>query len=90
MTMTEEQAREKWCPYARSYSFEEFQFNTAMASTNREPDGAPNKACRCIASDCMAWRWKVGPPTKLEKAEYDETNIVSEQRGFCGPAGAPQ
>ena len=40
--MTEDEAREKWCPY--SYT-----------SANRDKD---EYFTRCIASDCMMWRWK--------------------------------
>lgn len=66
MTMTEEQAKTKWCPYARTLEFEEFNTGPAVgASVNRAVGWAALAAQevadikprhRCIASECMAWR----------------------------------
>lgn len=55
--LTEAAAREKWCPWARTYSFEEFRLGPAMASTNRTEDGGIDGICLCIASECMMWQW---------------------------------
>jgi hypothetical protein len=58
MMLTEEQAKEKWCPFAR--------FN--IVSRNMPSPGPMNRAgddrgedmnprqARCIGSQCMAWR----------------------------------
>ena len=55
MTLTEEEAREKWCPFAREYDIE--RGIAGLAGVNRPTEiGA-----RCIASQCMAWRWTVRP-----------------------------
>jgi hypothetical protein len=74
--MTEEEARTKWCPFARVCT------DTHAGSFNRytqgEAEGGPSN---CIASACMAWRTYV-----TERAD-DGTPTARE--GYCGLAGAP-
>ena len=80
--MTEDEARQKWCPSVReiaAMSNYELPSNTVMynpstqVAGNRLPDGNMSK---CIASDCMAWRWEDGP-------------MDDELHGYCGLAGKP-
>lgn len=40
---TEEEARTKWCPFDRTYLVAQIEIDAGE--------------CRCIASECMAWRW---------------------------------
>ncbi len=55
--MTEEEAKKKWCPLARTAFLEDSDSRgIAMAAINRDYFGRPNSACRCIASECMAWQ----------------------------------
>jgi hypothetical protein len=57
--VTEDEARGKWCPFARRASTRSDYDSVvrAMASINRiGEDGRPDPECRCVASDCMAWR----------------------------------
>lgn len=71
---TEEQAKEKWCPFARcAMKGEEDKWY--VNGINRWPLAAADHQTgpKCIASECMAWRWK---------------NTLHE-RGHCGLAGAP-
>jgi hypothetical protein len=71
MTMTEEQAKTKWCPYARTLAYDTFknpatnEWEPATASINREAGHYDKRGMetvqvsgrhRCIASECMAWR----------------------------------
>ena len=49
MLLTEEQAREKWCPMVHG------AVDDAVAAINRQnKDNEP--LGNCIASDCMMWR----------------------------------
>ena len=50
--MTESEAREKWCPFSRATRKSEGVWLVANRADTLNP-----KACRCITSDCMAWRW---------------------------------
>lgn len=74
--MTEPEARTKWCPFARAFSpvMDEHAETVAAASVNRQESGA-DPWCRCLASDCMAWRWDERHQTELN--------------GYCGLAGKP-
>jgi hypothetical protein len=40
------------------------------------PEALNPVPCRCIASECMAWRW-----------EPDNPKPIEQHRGFCGLAG---
>lgn len=74
--MTEDQAKQKWCPFVR-------QAEHGGGSWNRAswPDGDILNldhskglyACNCIASLCMAWRFQ----------------YISKDSGYCGLAGEP-
>lgn len=67
--MTEGEARAKWCPFARTAR------DDKPVSVDRDRDGAVvNRKHTCIASACMAWRWR---------AELDTT-----AGGYCGLAGS--
>lgn len=58
--MIETEARTKWCPMVRYVPARKFSFGRIKAAVNRwldDDDAQPNpEPCRCIASDCMAWR----------------------------------
>jgi hypothetical protein len=51
--MTEDEAKEKWCPFVRYKSVRGEGINRWV---EEEPQLNPD-AARCIGSRCMAWRW---------------------------------
>jgi len=68
--MTESEARKKWCPFAVPFGTE---------GGTRAKDGSFTEPTRCLASECMAWRWGI---------EGYEGECVGA--GFCGMASAPR
>lgn len=74
--MTEDEARKKWCPFARLIATgaegQDVALPDASAGFNRPTLGPPDDLANaaCMASSCMAWRWD------------------SRSRGHCGLAGA--
>ena len=93
--MTEDEAREKWCPHVRYRSdrFPEGGINrwTAQGDTQDMPS-----MCYCIASKCMAWRWAVSPAdVKAAERQVVRDSLAIEAldrgpTGYCGLAGPSQ
>jgi hypothetical protein len=56
--MTEAEARKKWCPFALAALEIEAPGPTVptILAVNRHRNGMARQSCRCLASDCMAWR----------------------------------
>lgn len=50
--MTEDEAKTKWCPFARV----EGPYAYGNPAINRTAKNQPAKNTRCIGSACMAWR----------------------------------
>jgi hypothetical protein len=78
--MTEDEAKKKWCPCARTVE----KWNDGTSSPrNRVAIGESTTevhnlvGTKCIASACMAWRWSMSANSP-------------ELGGGCGLAGAPQ
>ena len=73
--MTENEAKTKWCPQtqvAASATSGDRSITEHKYISNR----TPYEHSRCVASECMAWRWKLphrDPPPE----------------GYCGLAGTP-
>jgi hypothetical protein len=62
MITTAEEAKTKWCPFARVRAVE-------SAAVNRT-DLAPTDWPHCIADDCMAWRWWNQPANETKHKGY--------------------
>ena len=45
---------------------------------------------KCLASDCMAWRWAEYTPRGYGNEGSELTDRPEERRGFCGLAGLPK
>lgn len=96
MTMTEEEARKKWCPFAHVTH----RGMKNVASWNRFEDVPPKNTVgvSCIASECMAWRFK---PRKYRHHSFQSDDYVNtrpenahgvkgkplKRKGYCGLAG---
>jgi hypothetical protein len=81
--VTEEEAKTKWCPFARKWC------------PFAQP-GSVDRGATCLASACMAWREAgqqkfrdatTGRLTDLDTAGNGTWITVG---GFCGLAGVPQ
>jgi hypothetical protein len=60
--VTEQDAKTKWCPFARVPLSDAHDFGaTAMAAVNRSDFSDTPEYPRCIGSACMAWRWADSP-----------------------------
>ena len=94
--MTEEEAKTKWCPFARvivgqadgSHIATQPPYNRFQRADDRT---AVPPASYCIGSACMAWRWiKPIPRFKEGTMEVDpETLNLPPTHGYCGLAGKP-
>lgn len=95
--MTEEEAKTKWCPFARVGGE-----TSGLGSLNRDGAKGPIEQARCIASACMAWRKEAAPSgierIRAHRAEHNSTLAVAVAAvkaedvivgGFCGLAGRP-
>lgn len=84
--MTEEEAKDKWCPMVRKETTDE-----PACAINMTYDG---KLFNCIASDCMMWKqddsyWvKDGDRVKAEDMHLyrtpEEGGFVTVIEGHCG------
>lgn len=87
--LTEEQAKQKWCPFSRAA----LTWREGRAFSDASPQaivavpvnrgGDISDLCCCIASECMAWRW-ADPEERLAS---DERRAADSRRGCCGLAG---
>ena len=80
MLMTEEEAREKWCPMARTFhvSKEGPQLGPFNRFLIEERPMRLHKEVKCIASDCMMWRQVDGNPMN--------PSTMGKTFGYCGLA----
>ena len=91
--MTEEQAKLRWCPFARvSIGLDpEFTVHNRVADAitgkdSRDEEHGINhpEAYNCIASACMAWRWSTSPRSAAEVNARGNAGAVAS--GYCGLA----
>ena len=78
--MTEEEAKSKWCPFARVKLYTV----SAEPAANRKPNGELPRQTLCVASTCMAWRWT----PNVDMRAYTGT-AAKARPGYCGLAGVP-
>jgi hypothetical protein len=96
--MTEEEAKTKWCPFARYVETDSETGETASPAYNRDSIVIESPACLCIGSACMAWRWAAIPNPDYKPGNYQvwpaqqpvgDPWIQSDTLGGCGLAGKP-
>jgi len=81
--MTEEEARQKWCPMVRMAA----QIHGSMGTLNQfsEPGSNEVKISKCLGSACMMWRW-----IPLRKAtKFGLIRGGDSEHGYCGLGGKP-
>jgi hypothetical protein len=103
--VTEDEAKTKWCPFARC---ESGAFGSGATAINRsahmvytDEGGLPNESL-CLGSACMAWRdaqrafrWTAkdepapGPDWTKTSETPFHTQWEGPREGFCGLAGQP-
>lgn len=57
MTLTEDEAKTKWCPMARVPILDCSRAIPVTVAANRDHYGDPTASGCCIASGCMLWTW---------------------------------
>lgn len=96
---TEEEAKTKWCPFAR-YATSDEDGNAAnrwkQSVAAEQPHALNPVPCRCIGSACMAWRWVAGATTgksvTLDNGAFGYQTTVTPDKyfGYCGLASRPK
>lgn len=82
--MTQEEAKQRWCPWAASRHIQASTLKPPQASTYMGPANAQLSTV-CLADHCMAWRWEREP---YANAQPGETGSAAGS-GYCGNAGRP-
>lgn len=67
--MTEEEAKTKWCPFARP---------NGGNGANRLGTRASDKDPRCIGSECVAWRWNSNGSTLFVGRPHQHGDVTEE------------
>lgn len=92
MYLTEEEAKQKWCPETRGLVASTKGNMYSTTAVNVGEGGRPP----CIASDCMMWRETLSPEYKFKAEQaYQRYGTMLEPkgkdvRGYCGLAGRPE
>jgi hypothetical protein len=87
--MTEDEAREKWCPHTQ-VSIATSESTDAHSDNRRSEYGSSiefESNPVCLGSKCMAWRW--ARELKVFGADPGLSAEVITDKGFCGLAGQP-
>lgn len=90
MILSEEQARQRWCPHARVIGIAKDGGNLGRIVTGYNRDHPDGNIPACIASHCMAWRWY--EPKTLRDIDLVTSDVVASapRTGYCGLSGIPQ
>lgn len=80
---TEKEAKNKICP---TFAMTSLLSTSYLPNITSAVENAAKIMSRCIASDCMMWRWDT---IKCEKgcSCRDKQDCIKESKGRCGLAG---
>jgi hypothetical protein len=90
MLLTEEEAKTKWCPFARPVVAETLKALIVPQGRTLEykTDGMLTTVDQsCIASACMAWRWATDGEAWAAANPHPRQ---PDPLGYCGIAGKPE
>lgn len=101
--MTEEQAKTKWCPFAREITLDAdpspAPLKPDMGPFNiinhqygpKDSDAEQVYRSKCIGSACMAWREEKSFIEKKRATVFEKPSGHYERtnQGYCGLAGKP-
>lgn len=105
MIVTENLARNMWCPFVRLVLVDTDDGRATPgtpAGFNRPFRGDDFAQAACRASDCMAWRaastamlrhrktGELKSPEPYNTIDWERIERPDPERGYCGLAGAPQ
>lgn len=79
--MTEDQAKEKWCPFVRTQFY-------ARDTRDNPAVNRPDSYLQCIGSSCMAWR-ETATYRDIPGMGDDQEPIMIPTGGYCGLAWKP-
>ena len=75
--MTEDEARQKWCPYTRYSNMDRLEMGDMGWDKEKS---IIHPAYRCMASNCMMWRWGVSDDCSGFR-KPDGTNVHPTTQG---------
>ncbi len=87
MMLTEDDARQRWCPHARvAFYAPHATSDEGPAAVNRDtPDPAAkfdeyranvHAATRCVGSACLAWRWAPMPRMVVSRDSLTDADLA--------------
>lgn len=88
---SEHEAKKKWCPLARVVSWDRDTQSTVAGNrighdvTSAVDESTVTTSARCIASECMMWRWFQGKIV----GDNDDGPIYAPT-GYCGFGDKPE
>lgn len=90
MILSEEEAKMRWCPQARSIGRSTDVGNNQRTFSGYNRDHESGNMPACIASSCMFWRWS--EEKKIRDIDLVTSDVVDlpPRRGYCGIADKPE
>ncbi len=85
-----ENAKTKWCPFVRAVAEKDDAAGNRWPTTEDVPEVGSDlqPSNRCIAYECMAWRWV---ETHINDPEGGPDMVPSgDTHSYCGLAGDPR